>query len=282
MAQRQLRAVCFTLNNYTEEEYESAIRYAEEKGSYWIVGREVGDAGTPHLQGYIKLRRRTDFNVVKSGLNPRAHIESSRGTPRQNREYCCKDGNFAEGGELPKGREGSRDELATSFLSALTKGARGISEFAKENPGTWMFSGHTMLRNALSLQTPVARPGVHVQWIYGPPGVGKSRRAHELFPEAYVKEPRTKWWNGYLMEKEVIIDDFGPGGIDINHLLRWFDRYPCIVENKGGMIPLVADKFVVTSNFHPKDIFKWGDEVNPQLPALERRIVLEYMEINYT
>jgi len=98
--------------------------------------------------------------------------------------------------------------------------------------------------------------------------------AHDELPEAYVKDPRTKWWNGYLCEKSVIIDDFGPGGIDINHLLRWFDRYKCWVENKGGMVALVADTFIVTSNFHPRDIFKWGDEVNPQLPALERRIVI--------
>lgn len=93
--------------------------------------------------------------------------------------------------------------------------------------------------------------------------------------EAYIKEPRTKWWNGYLCEKCVIIDDFGPGGIDINHLLRWFDRYKCYVENKGGMIALHADDFIVTSNFKPCEIFKFGDEVNPQLPALMRRIVME-------
>lgn len=124
---------------------------------------------------------------------------------------------------------------------------------------------------------PVDRPAISVKWIYGPPGVGKSRSAHAALPDAYIKEPRTKWWNGYLNEKTCIIDDFGPGGIDINHLLRWFDRYKCLVENKGGMIPLQVETFIVTSNFKPADIFKWGDERHPQLPALERRIVIEEM-----
>lgn len=96
-------------------------------------------------------------------------------------------------------------------------------------------------------------------------------------PDAYVKEPRTKWWNGYLYEKDVILDDFGPNGIDINHLLRWFDRYKCLVETKGGMMALFAENFIVTSNFHPEEIFKWGDEVNKQLPALLRRIELIQM-----
>lgn len=84
-----------------------------------------------------------------------------------------------------------------------------------------------------------------------------------------------------MLQTTVIIDDFGPGGIDINHLLRWFDRYKCFVETKGGMVPLFATTFIVTSNFHPEQLFKFGDEINPQLPALMRRIVVsEIFEYN--
>lgn len=110
--------------------------------------------------------------------------------------------------------------------------------------------------------------------------MGKSRRAHEELPDAYVKDPRTKWWNGYFGEKDVIIDDFGPGGVDINHLLRWFDRYKCLVENKGGMLPLLADKFVVTSNFHPSDVYKDKEGIpHPQTSALERRLNIIHMVV---
>jgi len=96
----------------------------------------------------------------------------------------------------------------------------------------------------------------------------------------YVKDPRTKWWNGYFLEKEVIIDDFGKGGIDINHLLRWFDRYRCSVEVKGDMVPLYADNFIVTSNFRPEQVFvdEHGND-HHQLPALFRRIEVIYMGI---
>lgn len=254
--------------------------FLTEEAKYWIIGREVGDSGTSHLQGYASFRRRRTFNDVRDKLGPRCHIERARGTARQNREYCIKGGNFEEGGRINEGAAAgaSRDDVARAFVVAIGSGNSGVAEFADSFPGAYMFTGHNLLRNALSLRQPCDRPGINVRWIYGSPGVGKSRKAHELLPSAYVKEPRTKWWNGYLCEEQVIIDDFGPGGIDINHLLRWFDRYKCLVENKGGMLPLLADTFIVTSNFHPRDIFKWGDEVNPQLPALERRIVLEYME----
>jgi len=270
---------CFTLNNYVEEEDVPRITaWCEEAAKYWIIGRETGESGTPHLQGYVSLRRRGTFNYVSGKLSSRAHITRAAGTARQNRAYCSKDGNFVEGGEINEGRvRRDKDAVGRSFMAAVKLGDSGVVEFADSEPGTWIHHGSNMLRNALQLYPTVERADISVRWIYGAPGVGKSRLAHATLPNAYVKEPRTKWWNGYLCQEEVIIDDFGPNGIDINHLLRWFDRYKCLVETKGGMVALYAKTFIVTSNFHPREIFKFGEEVNPQLPALERRIVIEEM-----
>lgn len=272
---------CFTLNNYDEEEYSRIVSCAEESARYWIVGKEIGAGGTPHLQGYVSLRRRRDLGYVRGLFGPRIHFTVARGTAGQNRVYCSKDGNFAEGGTIPatpKPPSASRDQLATEFSEHFLRGNNGLAEFSSARAGTWYFSGHNLLRNAISLCRPVPRPDITATWIYGDPGVGKSRKAHGEMPEAYIKEPRTKWWNGYMLEKEVIIDDFGPNAIDINHLLRWFDRYKCMVETKGGMIPLVADKFIVTSNFSPEDCFKDKEGVpHPQTSALLRRIVIEQM-----
>lgn len=271
------KAYCFTLNNYSEDEHSHIVRTCENESRYAIFGKEVGELGTPHLQGYIIFTRALRFKTIKDRFLPRCHIEVASGSTDANIHYCSKDGQFREFGVRPKEGGGTRDELAVKFVSAIGQGHGGLVDFANEEPGTWYYSGHNMLRNYITLQKPVNRPDISVLWLFGAPGVGKSRRAHEMYPEAYIKEPRTKWWNGYMLEQEVIIDDFGPNGIDINHLLRWFDRYKCLVENKGGMIPLYAIKFVVTSNFHPKQIFSWAGEENPQLPALERRIVIEEM-----
>lgn len=273
---------CLTLNNYSDAEYSQILSYCEsDECRYWIIGKEVGDEGTPHLQGFFSLRRRRNLGYVRSKCGSRIHFEVARGTARQNRAYCSKDGNFAEGGECPaEGRKGkSRDELALEFRDAVVSGNGGILQFSDANPGSWYYSGYNLLRNHQLTLKPRIRPDIHVEWVWGPPGVGKSRYAHDKMPDAYVKEPRTKWWNGYLQETEVIIDDFGPLGIDINHLLRWFDRYKCLVETKGGMLPLFAEKFIVTSNFEPSDCWKDKDGVpHPQMDALYRRIELKCME----
>lgn len=270
------KSYCFTLNNYSEEEYQSCLSFCanNEQVEYGIVGKEVGDGGTPHLQGYFKLRVKRDIRALRNQFSARAHYEVARGSARSNREYCSKGGVYQEFGRKPSEVRPTRDELAVRFRAAVSEGHRGVDDFAERNPGVYLFSGHNLLRNALTLKRPIVRPEIRVDWIWGPPGVGKSRRAHQDLPDAYVKEPRTKWWNGYLLEKDVIIDDFGPGGIDMNHLLRWFDRYKCMVENKGGMIPLYAERFIVTSNFSPEDCFKdkFTGLPHVQHDALMRRI----------
>jgi len=267
---------CFTLNNYTEDEYNTILAACESHGKYFIIGKEIADTGTPHLQGFVSFRRRRDFKHVLDIFGARCHLEAARGTPKQNRIYCSKTGEFTEGGTIPQeGRPKSRDEIASAFASSLDGGNGGLAKFAYLHPGAWYYSGTTLLRNAQLLIQPEHRPSISVKWIYGKPGAGKSRYAHEQLPESYLKEPRTKWWNGYMHQKTCIIDDFGPNGIDINHLLRWFDRYKCLVETKGGMIALLADTFIVTSNFHPDEIFVSPIEgTHPQLPALLRRIEL--------
>ena len=81
-----------------------------------------------------------------------------------------------------------------------------------------------------------------------------------------------------MLESDVIIDDFAPKGIDINHLLRWFDRYKCTVETKGDIVPLWATQWIVTSNFPPEQCFKDEDGgPHPQIEALRRRMTVTHM-----
>lgn len=93
---------CFTLNNPTEAD-RGLLDQAWEQGKmeYLICGNEVGANGTPHVQGYMILKKQGRMSAVKK-LVPRAHIEPAKGAPHQAADYCKKDGDFQERGQLPQ------------------------------------------------------------------------------------------------------------------------------------------------------------------------------------
>lgn len=108
-----------------------------------------------------------------------------------------------------------------------------------------------------------------VEVFIGSTGTGKSREAWTRYPNAYPKDPCTKYWCGYTQEEEVIIDEFR-GQIGISHILRWFDRYPVTVEVKGGACVFRAKRIIVTSNL---PVNMWYPELDEAtLDALKRRI----------
>ena len=102
---------CFTLNNPTEDEEQHVSDWlAGPQCMYGCYGREVGESGTPHLQGFIILCNSNRLSFLRNQLSQRAHYERARGTSAQARDYCRKDGDFEEFGTFPS-RQGKRSDL---------------------------------------------------------------------------------------------------------------------------------------------------------------------------
>lgn len=267
-----------TFNNYSVREYDELIASLRPISEYFILGKEIApNTNTKHIQGFIVLKKRQRFATLKSKLNTRIHLEPARASVKHNVTYCSKGGDFVTFGKEPAGNGGStqvdmprtRETIAREFKSQLDKnGIRGMSAFAEEFPATWYFHGPTMLQSWVLAHPEIERPTIEVAWFWGPPGTGKSALARHILPKAYMKDSCTKWWHGYMFERTCILDDFAPRHIDINHLLKWFDRYRNKVETKGGMVPLHVTQFIITSNMHPTELYA-GEH---QLPALMRRL----------
>lgn len=100
-----------TLNNYTDEDLAAINLVADyHYVAYMVYGFEVGQEGTPHLQGCILLKERRRLTQMKETIGDRWHIEPARDN-EQLIAYCKKDGNFVEFGTLPDTRQGRRSDL---------------------------------------------------------------------------------------------------------------------------------------------------------------------------
>ncbi len=93
-----------TLNNWTEDEYKFIVDQLDTVDDMeWVIGKEVGDEGTPHLQMCF---RRTNpgatgkpvkwrpLPLLKVGNQGRIHFERMRLSWLTNCEYCAKDGDY--------------------------------------------------------------------------------------------------------------------------------------------------------------------------------------------
>lgn len=89
---KKSRRYALTLNNWTKEEMEHMTSYII-KCKNWIIGKEVGENNTPHLQCYMEFKNTISFKSIKKSF-PRCHIEIAKGNLKQNYEYCSKDGDF--------------------------------------------------------------------------------------------------------------------------------------------------------------------------------------------
>ena len=62
-----------------------------------------------------------------------------------------------------------------------------------------------------------------------------------------LEDPYTQWWDGYGTHDTVILDDFRGDCMRLTDLQRLLDWYPLWVEIKGGSLPMLATRYVITS-----------------------------------
>jgi len=264
--------IAYTLNNWTPKEYTDLCSWEVK---WHVIGKEVGEDGTPHLQAACLLGKQMTLTAIKKipGMK-RAHIEAMRGTPQHNYTYCTKTDPLAfTKGSMPK--PGKRNDLETAYES-LRAGA-SLKEMA-ENHGVEMIKYHkgfTVVRSLLA--GPRAEPP-KVIWIYGPTGVGKTRvcveYANKHFGGEYWMSCATlQWLDGYDGQSVAILDDFRGKHCSFSFLLRLLDRYPFRVPFKGGFVEWNPSVIFVTCPYSPEEVFKVrGEHLPEDLHQLTRRI----------
>lgn len=271
-AKKISRGWCFTLNNYTSCEHAELLG---AESVYLCIGEEVGESGTPHLQGYIYFRTEKSLRQCRL-LSDRAHWEIARGSPEDNLAYCSKDGKFEERGQIPMSKKRKAKASGDAEIERWDNARKAAKTGDFESiPSDIYLRYYRTLKEIAKDNMP--KPGDAADltgvWIYGPAGCGKSRSARELYPGAYFKMCN-KWWDGYQSEEHVIIDDLDKKHDVLGHHLKiWADRYSFLAETKGGAIHIRPKTIVVTSQYSIDEI--WEDQETRD--ALKRRFAVTEM-----
>lgn len=298
----------FTINNYDDQLLIDLPKLVEDPElnhltpaqaeavgniSILVVEKEVGEEGTPHLQGYVEFKERVYRRVLESILGRRAWIDTARGSTSDNIIYCTKEAkndpsaiviNYIE----PRRRRQTQRALENKTKKTGDEKARDIltdmkemteDDFIAAHPSYYLYnqSKYLTLRHAMMIKDDLPTYDGELQaknyWIYGPTGTGKSKFARNDIKNIEIfSHPINKWWNGYTNQKRVIFDDYpsgDKGNMWVDHMKVWADRYPFTAEAKGSHIFMTPNNYelVITSNFKIEECFKDPDDV----AALKRR-----------
>jgi len=271
------RDYVFTINNYTDADINVFDNLVSNNiCKYVCYGKEIGEGGTPHLQGFLQLVKKNRLSYLKTNIHPTAYFEKRAGSVDQAKEYCQKDGIFVEFGDLSL--QGFRTDLHSAAL--IIKEGGTVYDIAEAMPCTFIRNHRGLYAYSLAISSPYTHPQCRGYWFIGPPGVGKSYKARELFPNAYLKS-QNKWFDGYTGQDTIILDDLDKGGACLSHHLKiWSDRYACTGETKGGTVLLQHKRIIITSNFTIPELFMECDQVT--IDAIDRRFIVHTFNKEFT
>nr|QTE03556.1 MAG: replication-associated protein [Prunella montanella CRESS-DNA-virus sp.] len=242
---------------------------------YLLYQEEVGESGTHHFQGVVCFSKQKRITEIKKMLNENAiHLEVMRGTIQQASEYASKldtrIGGPYEWGTKPGGQGTRTDLIAIRNELKSGKRFRDLVEDDKVLPSVARFMKFVE-RLEREYTVHPDRTDIVVTLHTGPAGYGKTHCACD----GNFSSPDIYWydggfWDGYVAQKHVILDEFGGSTMQPKVFQRVCDKYPYTVNIKGSSAPLSATRFDITTNYDPAHW--WREDTQWNRDAVYRRI----------
>lgn len=241
---------------------------------YLVVQPELGELGTPHLQGFVQLETKARRTELKKQW-PGAHWEPRRGTPEEAAHYCrkpeegckCKhcDGlerfdNFIEDGLM------SMDPIMELRVCVNVMKEKGLHHVIPRYPVLYVKHAKG-LQELDNFWCPKRDFKSTVTVLWGEPDSGKTRYAMEAFPNPYKLatyggKGQSDFFGEYHPRRDetLVVDDFYSNWkyttfLQVRPALtsQVCDRYATEVHTKGGFRQLLVRHIVFTSNIPPNE-----------------------------
>lgn len=267
MARKPSKTWVMTWNNYTDENIEMLMKWnCADYVSRFVVSKEVGEQGTPHLQGSVTFKNAKRITQLNKLTASKAHWE----------EAVAQDAglyNIKVGSDVIINSDFRTQGTTKHFSKCVELIKSGeLKRVREEYPEEYCRHG----RKFKEYYRDIAQPRdivKHVKWFHGTTGTGKTRTAvEEAGEDVWISNGDLQWFDGYTGQRSVIIDDLR-GDVKFNFLLRLLDRYRLKVPIKGDFVNWEAEQIWITSPYKPEVLFaKQNNDVTDNIDQLLRRI----------
>lgn len=275
MNKNKFRRIFLTWNNWQKdfETKEDAYTYFKELPHIkaFIIGFEVGEQGTQHIQGVFQFKQQKTFDTLREYFKNN-HIEKIHDF-KASVEYCKKTGDYMEFGKLVS--QGQRTDLE-EFTQAILDGYTDI-ELITEFP----IQTQRYLNNIEKIRQMILtdyyqknlRYNLKVIFISGDAGVGKTRYIYErhnivdIYRVCNYENP----FDNYKMQKILVLDEYN-NQLNIQLLLNILDIYPLLLPARYNDKWACYEQVYLISNYDFDDLFSVYDETIYK--AIKRRFSL--------
>ncbi len=176
-----------TYNNYPDyDEFKIDISEKILSGvlKFACFKEEVGDQGTPHLQGYVEYSVATRHSRCRNDFQG-CHVGPARKSAQVNIDYCSKDDpDFPSARAFSYGHsgvgQGKRTDLDSALVTLSESGDIRETALAHRDVYVKFHRGLNALHLLESQQ--VGFVNRHVTVLFGPSGTGKTSRVYEDNP----------------------------------------------------------------------------------------------------
>lgn len=180
----------FVRNNYTDVD-QQLLRDTE--CTLMVFGREKGEQGTPHLQGFVTFKETFRFPTLSRNM-PGFHLEHAK-TQEHAKNYCLKELDYEI---FDRRKQGQRSELQAAVADAS---ANVTTKALWRDHTTCMVRYHRGILAAKRALNPTTLypqykltdfPWAPItdwstsQIIFGPAGIGKTEFAKAHFPKGFL------------------------------------------------------------------------------------------------
>ncbi len=253
------------------------LLWCEETGNirYLICQLEIGELGTPHLQGYLETSRPVERNWVENAFPLGfAHWEFARKGSKACARYCSKEATREDGPwEYGKSISGQGARADLDHIGDRIKDGEKIRTIAIEHPGKYFQYGKMWEKFQQLVCVPVqVNPDLQVWLFHGDTGVGKSRFVYDHFDEVFKKPQGGLWFDGYQGEETILLEEFSGAAskVTLFETLDILDIYRVQLQTKGGFTWRRCSVICVCTNVHPKYWYRFRDREDCE-KALYRR-----------